>query len=112
MRHKAYEQKIVDDSENEMRLWTCAMPWGAQMALVTYCVPRTSSDAVAVLFLLMFGRNVQWEVILAMPPGQVPITDVWPSQASALCSYVDLGSQLSAHRLHVTGDSDVCLGIQ
>ena len=47
MRHKVYEQKIVE--ENERRIIVCGMPFGAELALLPYHILRFWSDSLVPL---------------------------------------------------------------
>ncbi|KAF8501870.1 hypothetical protein BU17DRAFT_30382, partial [Hysterangium stoloniferum] len=59
MRHKVYEQKIVE--ENERRNIACGMPFGAELALLPYRVLRSWSDSpVPLRQALLDLRNV-WD---------------------------------------------------
>ena len=60
MRHKVYEQKIV--TENQRRMIVCAMPFGAQLALLPYQVLRSWSDSLVPLRQALIRLRDVWEV--------------------------------------------------
>jgi len=70
MRHKAYEQKIV--TENERRMIVCAMPFGAELALLPYHVLRSWSDSLVPLRKALLHLRDVWQ-IFAHEGSQCPI---------------------------------------
>lgn len=70
MRHKAYEQKIV--KENERRTIACAMPFGAELALLPYNVLRSWSDSLVSLQQALLNLRNIWD-IFAHEDTQCPI---------------------------------------
>jgi hypothetical protein len=60
MRHKAYEQKIV--TENERRMIVCAMPFGAELALLPYHVLRSWSDSLVPLRKALLHLRDVWQI--------------------------------------------------
>ncbi|KAF8514101.1 kinase-like domain-containing protein [Hysterangium stoloniferum] len=59
MRHKVYEQKIVE--ENERRNIACAMPFGAELALLPYRVLRSWSDSPVLLRQALLDLRNVWD---------------------------------------------------
>jgi Phosphotransferase enzyme family len=70
MRHKAYEHKIA--TENERRMIVCAMPFGAELALLPYHVLRSWSDSLVPLRQALLHLRDVWE-LFADEGSQCPI---------------------------------------
>lgn len=60
MRHKVYEQKIV--TENQRRMIACAMPFGAELALLPYHVHRSWSDSLVPLRGVLMQLHDVWDI--------------------------------------------------
>lgn len=61
MRHKAYEQKIVE--ENKRRQMVCSMPFGPELAFLPYRVLRSWSDSLIPLRQALLDLRDGWDII-------------------------------------------------
>ena len=98
MRHKAYEQKIV--SENARRQLACAMPFGAELALLPYHALRSWSDSFVTLQKALLDLREVWQ---AMGPEHSVSDTIHGRGSSETSSRVSAVYEISAMRYFFGG---------